>query len=585
MTVQPLAGVRVLELGDDLAAAYTGRLLADLGADVVKVEPPGGDPLRHRGPYVGGSDPERSAGFAYFCAGKRSVVADTAAVAALAAAADVVVQSTAGGERWLPDEALAAAEAANPGLISASISTFGGGGPTSDLLALAAGGLLSVNATDPDVARGTPLRYRGEFSSIHAACDAALAILGALHARLADGRGQRLDVSAQAATAGILATAMAIWLYTGGLPAKDGVRSVVPWGFFECADGFVLIQVTEDAQWFNLRRIIGEPAWAQPDLFDTTAMRSQLQDVVHSMLAGELTRFTVEELLDACHREGVAAARVQTAADLLAWPHLRARGYFAPIELAGAPGVAFEAPTPPWRYTGTPRPARRISPALGAHTAEVLAEWQPRPTVAVSSEASAAAPLAGLRVVDMTWVWAGPFAGMQFAHLGADVVKLESTSRIDVTRRLGPFADGEVDLDRSGYFNQYNQGKRSVVLDVKQPQGMALLKRIVATADLIIDNMRPGSLARMGLDMDTLRALNPRIVAVAMSGFGEDGPERDRMAYGSIIDALSGVAASNGAPGGGPTDFPMSLPDPAAGIHAAIAATAALYRVRCGGPG
>ena len=100
----------------------------------------------------------------------------------------------------------------------------------------------------------------------------------------------------------------------------------------------------------------------------------------------------------------------------------------------------------------------------------------------------------------------------------------------------------------------------------------------MATADLIIDNMRPGSLARMGLDMDELRRLNPQIVAVAMSGFGEDGPERDRMAYGSIIDALSGVAASNGAPGGGPTDFPMSLPDPAAGIHAAIAATAALYR-------
>jgi len=612
---QPLAGVRVLELGDDLAAAYTGRLLADLGADVVKVEPRGGDPLRHRGPYVGGvADPERSAGFAYFAAGKRSVHLERVDVAALAVAADVVVQSTAGGERWLDDAALAAAEVANPALISASISTFGGGGPTSDLLALAAGGLLSVNATHPDATVGTPLRYRGEFASIHAACDAALAILGALHARLADGRGQRIDVSAQAATASILATAMALWLYTGELPVKDGVRSVVPWGFFECADGFVLLQVTEDAQWFNLRRIIGEPEWAQPDVFDTTAMRSELQDVVHSMLAGELTRFTVDGFLDACQREGVAAARVQTATDLLAWPHLRARGYFTPIELPG--GATFEAPTPPWRYAGTPRPARRVSPALGAHTAEVAAEWHldvcagrltpapttpvqvtpapttrvqvaPEPTapVQVAPAPSGAAPLAGLRAVDMTWVWAGPFAAMQFAHLGADVVKFESTSRVDVTRRLGPFADGEIDIDRSGYFNQYNQGKRSVVLDVKRPQGLALLKEIVATADLIIDNMRPGSLGRLGLDMDTLRTLNPDIVAVAMSGFGEDGPERDRMAYGSIIDALSGVAASNGAPGGGPTDFPMSLPDPAAGIHAAIAAVAALYRVRCGGPG
>ena len=277
---------------------------------------------------------------------------------------------------------------------------------------------------------------------------------------------------------------------------------------------------------------------------------------------------------------------MQDAAELLAWPHLRARDYFAPIELAGAPGRAFEAPTPPWRYAGTPHGARRVSPALGQHSAEVRAEWQPRRPAAVTGDPDRGpAPLAGLRVVDMTWVWAGPFAGMQFAHLGADVVKLETSSRVDVTRRLGPFADGEVDIDRSGYFNQYNQGKRSVVLDVKQAAGLALLKQIVANADLIIDNMRPGSLARMGLDMGTLRALNPHIVAVAMSGFGEDGPERDRMAYGSIIDALSGVAASNGAPGRGPTDFPMSLPDPAAGIHAAIAATAALYRVRCGGPG
>ena len=108
----------------------------------------------------------------------------------------------------------------------------------------------------------------------------------------------------------------------------------------------MLLQVTEDAQWFNLRRVIGEPAWAQPDVFDTTAMRSELQDVVHGLLAPELTRCTVDEVLDACQREGVAAARVQTATDLLAWEHLRTRGYFTPIELGGAAGVGVEAPTP-----------------------------------------------------------------------------------------------------------------------------------------------------------------------------------------------------------------------------------------------
>jgi crotonobetainyl-CoA:carnitine CoA-transferase CaiB-like acyl-CoA transferase len=590
-------GVRVLECGDTIAAGYAGRLLADLGADVVKIEPQGGDALRHIGPYVGNRpDPEASAAFGYFHAGKRSVVVDrqdparAELLAGLAAGADVIVRSTRSGEDWIDDDQLAVIERANPGVVVADISTWGravADHSTSDLIALAAGGLLSVNGTDPVAASSVPLRYRGEFSSIHAGCDAVLAVLGALHARLVDGRGQRLDISAQAATASILATAMATYLYTGAVPVRDGVRGVAPWGFYPCSDGFVLLQITEDPQWFNLRRVIGEPEWAQPDVFDTTAMRSELHDVIDPLLEEALQAFTVEGFLEACQREGVAAARVQDSHDLLTWPHLHARNYFTPIEFAARPDHEVVAPTPPWRFASTP-PAKvaRISPALGAGEAAVLADWQPRPVPAsLGDPEHGPAPLAGLRVIDMTWVWAGPFCATQFAHLGADVVKFESTSRVDVTRRLGPFAGQEIGINRSGYFNQYNQGKRSVVLDVKHPQGLAALKQMIAGADLIIDNMRPGSLARMGLPMEELRALNPRIVAVAMSGFGEDGPERDRMAYGSIIDALSGVAASNGAPGGGPTDFPMSLPDPAAGIHAAIAAVAALYRARRTGIG
>jgi crotonobetainyl-CoA:carnitine CoA-transferase CaiB-like acyl-CoA transferase len=190
-----------------------------------------------------------------------------------------------------------------------------------------------------------------------------------------------------------------------------------------------------------------------------------------------------------------------------------------------------------------------------------------------------------VRVVDLTWVWAGPFAAMQLAHLGAEVVKVESAERVDVTRVLGPWADGEVGVDRSGYFNQYNQGKQGIVLDLKQERGRELLCALLAKADIVIANMRAGALDRMGFSYDVLRQLNPRIVAVSMTGFGEAGPERDRMAYGSLIDALSGVAASNGPVGGGPTDFVMSLPDPCAGMHTAIATVAALYRARSTGVG
>ena len=185
----------------------------------------------------------------------------------------------------------------------------------------------------------------------------------------------------------------------------------------------------------------------------------------------------------------------------------------------------------------------------------------------------------------MTWVWAGPFSVMQLAHLGADVIKIESTSRVDVTRRLGPFVDEVPGLDRSGYFNQYNQGKRSICLDPTTAEGEALLGRLLAIADVVIDNMRAGALARMGFDDDHLRQLNPAIVAVAMTGFGESGPERDRLAYGSLIDALAGVTAVTGPVGGGPTEVPMSLPDPCAGLHAAIGTLGALYRLRTTGLG
>ena len=602
----PLVGVRVLECGDTLAAAYAGLLFARLGADVVTVEPPGGDPLRHAGPFASDDrNTESSASFGYFHAGKRSVELDPndgagrSLLQTLAAQADVVVRSTRAGDDWLNDDELDGIEALHPELIVADISTWGrfsGDRSMTDLIALAGGGLLSVNGTTAVAATSVPLRYRGEFASVHAACGAVMAVLGALHARLADGRGQRLDVSAQAATASVLATAVSTYLFTGALPARDGIRGVAPWGFYTCSDGIVLVQITEDPQWFNLRRIIHEPEWAQSEFFDTTINRAEAHDLIDELLNAALSEFTVDDFLAACQREGVAAAPVQTASDILGWEHLRVREFLQPIGFTGGPHTVV-APTAPWRIEpAAALAAPRRVPTLGTGEQEVLAEWtasrsEDSRALAASGTAETfagsppAAPLAGLRVIDMTWVWAGPYAAMQLAHLGADVVKLESTSRVDVTRRLGPFADNINGIDRSGYFNQYNQGKRSAVLNVKDPRGLAVLKQLVAQADLIIDNMRPGALARMGLPFTELQALNPKIVAVAMSGFGECGPERDRMAYGSIIDALSGVAASNGAPGGGPTDFPMSLPDPCAGIHAAIAATAALYRARTRGLG
>ena len=607
---QPLSGLRVLECGDTVASAYAGRLLTDLGADVVVVERIEGHPLRGVAPHLGGSPGvDRSAAFACFGAGKRSVCiqpADSTTLPALVGRADVVIRSSRDGVDLVTDDELSEACAAHPGLIVADVSTFGrsaGVGPhaTDDLIALAASGLLSVNSTAPCDTDATPLRYRGELSSIHAGCGAVLAVLGALFERRASGRGQHVDVSSQAAVAGILATAVAAFTYRGEVATHDGARGVAPWGFYTCRDGEVLLQVTEDSQFRAFVAMLGDPAWGSDDEFATTTKRSRAMDVLDPLVAAAIADRTVDDFLADCHAHGIAAARIHSAADVVAWDHLRVRGSLREVVVEDDHHRGdVLTPGPPWRYTGSEPLPSMASPRLGS-TSDLDHVWGgPRrseasgaepvapgtdPDTADTAESGVAGPLAGIRVVDLTWVWAGPYAAMQLAHLGAEVVKIESSVRADVTRLLGPWADKEAGPNRSGYFNQYNLGKQSALIDLSSTQGREVLGRLLECADVVIDNMRAGALDRMGFSYEELRVLNPRLVAVSMTGFGETGPERDRMAYGSLIDALSGVASANGAPGGGPTDFSMSLPDPTAGIHAAIATVAALYRARETGRG
>ena len=316
--------------------------------------------------------------------------------------------------------------------------------------------------------------------------------------------------------------------------------------------------------------MFGDPEWGHLDVFDTTAQRIEVADVLDAARGRSGRAFTTAEFLAACHEHGVAAGPVHSAADLFGWEHLHARSFFEPIQIADDHYRAdVLVPGPAWRFhDATPAPGAdrylvSATPArLTARHGHDPPSGRRRSTAACRARPSA--PLAGVRVVDLTWVWAGPYSAMQLAHLGAEVVKVESSERVDVTRVLGPWADGEVGLDRSGYFNQYNQGKQGIVLDLKQPPGASCCAALVAKADVLIDNMRAGALDRMGFSYEALRQLNPRIVAVSMTGFGESGPERDRMAYGSLIDALSGVAVDRTAPSAAarPTS-PCRCPTPA----------------------
>src|SRR6266404_6126179 len=193
------------------------------------------------------------------------------------------------------------------------------------------------------------------------------------------------------------------------------------------------------------------------------------------------------------------------------------------------------------------------------------------------------APLAGIRVADFTWVWAGPFCTLQLAHLGAEVIRVETATRACVTRLLPPFADFEPAPNRSGYFNQYNQGKKSVALDLKRPEAMEAAKRLCAASDIVVENFAAGVMERMGLGWDALRALRADLIMIALSGYGATGPDADKVSYGPAQVPLSGMSSVTGYRGFPPMHVGISYGDPTGGLHGAVAVLAALlHRARTG---
>lgn len=193
------------------------------------------------------------------------------------------------------------------------------------------------------------------------------------------------------------------------------------------------------------------------------------------------------------------------------------------------------------------------------------------------------APLAGIRIADFTWVWAGPHCTLQLAHLGAEVIRVETATRPCVTRMLPPFADFKMAPNRSGYFNQYNQGKKSVALDLKQPGALEVAKRLCAASDVVVENFAAGVMDRMGLGYDVLRRLRPDLVMIALSGYGATGPDSVKVSYGPAQVPLSGMSSLTGYRGHPPMHVGISYGDPTGGLHGAFAVLAALmHRARTG---
>lgn len=570
----PLRGIVVVDTADT-SAALAGRFLADLGARVIKIEPPGGDPARRIPPFLGG-DPERSLFFEYYHAGKESLVVraesveERARLRRLVAAADVWIDTTPPGEAspWSLDAAVLAAE--SPPLIIARVTPFGLDGPfaryrATDLVAQAAGGMVFTNGFP----ERPPLQGYG-LQAYHAASAYALVgVLVALLERRAGGRGQTIDVSLQEATAGAVEEASAAWNAERRIETR---RGTLHWSrafrVSRCRDGHVLCCTICD--WTTLREWLREgvepEALAGAEWEELPYRRDHAEEIFAVVDRWARDR-TATDVLEGAQLRRIPFAAVRPPEALLENEQLRAREFFAPVE--GDAG-ALSFPGPPFRLAATPMRTRRAAPALGSGR---WPEARSRSAQAPPGERAAGGVLRGVRVLDFTHVVAGPVATRILADYGAEVIKVERLATLDMGDRRG------------GLFGNLNRGKKSVILNMGDPRGVDVARRLAALADVVIDNFSARVMGNWGLDYESLRRLRPDVIAIGMSGFGKTGPQRDYVSFGPTLHALCGHTMMMREPGGEPAGWGFSHSDMCGGLNGAIAALAALHHRAATGEG
>ncbi|MBS9532711.1 CoA transferase [Mycobacterium sp. M1] len=582
-----LESVRVLDLAGAEADAVT-RLLADLGADVLKVEPPGGSPARRQRPALAGA----SIGFALHNANKRSIVldpaddADRSRLVDLAGAADIVVDSGRPGRAADYGTSCAALADRFGQLVTMSVTDFGMTGPraawrATDAVLYGLSGALSRSGP----ATGVPVLPPDGIASATAAVQAVWAVLVAYHHRLRCGSGDYIDFARFDAVAMVLdpvfgAQGQVAAARRGPTRWRGRPRNQDAYPIYPCRDGYVRLCVMAPRQWRGLRRWLGEPPAFQDDKYDVIGERFAVWPQL-SVLIGELfARHTRAELVTAGQAHGVPIAEVLAPAQALRGEHFAAAGAVAEVDLT--PQVRATAPLGYYVVDGVRAGFRTPAPAAGD-----AGSWRSDPAAAPAVSAAVdARPFEGLRIVDLGVIVAGGEATRLFADLGAEVIKVESADYPDGLRQARPGAA------MSESFAWTHRNSLGFGLDLRSAAGRAVFERLVGAADAVFANFKPGVLAALGFPYEALHDVNPRLVLAESSAFGAVGPWSHRMGYGPLVRASTGVTALWTAPetdrAGGRHPFydaTTVFPDHVVARVTAIGALAALIHSRRTGAG
>ncbi|TMC47533.1 MAG: CoA transferase [Chloroflexi bacterium] len=633
-TIPPLHGVRVVEIGGGVAAPFCTRLLTDLGADVVKVERPGvGDPSRRVGPFCGGApDRDASALFVSLNAGKRSIELDLRSPGGRRALAQLLDRSAVvvSGLRPTSAERLGVDDSwlggGRPKLVRVAVTSFGLSGPlrdapASELALCCAGGLAYITGRHDDPPTKAALNQCQYLGGAHAAAGA----LAALWCAETSGRGQLVEVSIQEVVASILQGKFSYYTYMGCIARRQPRHSgSLQYSLMPCADGWIAPMFVPGANvdWELFAGFLGLPGLLD-ERFATRVGRVEHAEELERIISARLRQRTKYEWFHDAQEWRLTFGVVQTPEELLACPHLAARGFWRSVEHPAAGPMRMCGPLHRGEWMDSL--VIRDPPRLGEHTVELMDEMSldgdalridaapgagsngttsesavdvdtsplpafiapaPRDDPAHRLPAPGGA-LEGVRVVEWGEAYAVPYLGRLLADMGADVIKVESCHRPDVVR-VWPFPDGvpgEQFWNRGGVFNEPNRNKRDVTLDLRDPRGLDLFKRLVSTADVLCENYTPRVASQLGLDYPALREVRPDLIMISVTGYGHSGPWHHYTAWGFTVEPTAGICNFVGYPDGPPLRTGIAYADmPAATVGAALV-LAALRRRRLQGEG
>jgi crotonobetainyl-CoA:carnitine CoA-transferase CaiB-like acyl-CoA transferase len=580
-----LTGFRVVELAESVAGEYCGKLLADFGAEVIKVEAPGcGSATRAMAPILAdGCD--GSGLFAYLNTNKQSVVldasaADSEALHELIATADAVIE----------DRITNLAER-HPSVVFCSITPFGQGAAAEfenaksiNVFHASGWGYHTPSHADP---AQPPLQGPGRFlADYEAGLEAALCVASSMFNLVHTGRGEVIDVSQHAVLVSRTDCILGR-LITGEVPAdgsRDDYDQQGPASFFPCADGFVYLYVTSRAHWLGVKALLDHSDWLEEfddDWLEFSVTPAKVAAFQRGFAAW-VRDLEKDAAAEAAQRIGVPLVPVNGPADLRELPQYRHRGFFRDVRHPVLGEASY--PTVPYAFSASPAVIHSPAPSLGQHTTEVLSRPGPRPAVKSAQLKPPGnprgGPLEGVRVVELTKVWAGPYAGKLLALLGAEVIKVETAALPEEMR-----AYGGTDINHAPYFLSINPEILSVDLDIKSAEGMARLRDLIARSDIVINNLRPGAMERQGLGYQQLTAIKPDIISVSIKMWGNDGPLGHQTGYAPCFSALAGMASLVGHRGGPPLGASMRYGDSTVGAAAAYAAVVALLHRETTGTG